>query len=66
MRKDANNTSTFLVVMDMSFPPDQSVNSGIPKDTYLGERLHLTYPTVDDLAEIIHKNGQGCYLYKFD
>ena len=32
--------------MDVSFPPEKSVNSGIPVDTYLGETYRLRLPGV--------------------
>lgn len=54
------------VVVDLSFPPDHSVNSGIPKDTYEGQPSHLHYKGVDDLATRIVQLGSGCLLYKLD
>lgn len=52
--------------MDLSFPRNNSVNSGIPKDQYLGQDFHLAYPSVDQLAHIILDRGPGCLLYKRD
>ena len=38
--------------MDLSWPiGGDSVNAGIPKDTYLGSPINLRYPTVDDLCK---------------
>ena len=57
------------VIVDLSFPkcnPTQSVNGGIDKDSYLGERIRLRYPTVDQLVYLVRKFGQGCALYKRD
>ena len=36
--------------MDCSWPPGASLNDGISKDYYLGEKIQLRYPTVDALA----------------
>ena len=52
--------------VDLSFPLDNSVNSGILRDSYLGEDFHLRYPTVDSLAELVRNEGRGCYMYKCD
>ena len=37
------------VILDLSFPPGNSVNDFISKDIYLGEKIDLAYPNVDDL-----------------
>ena len=54
------------IIMNFSFPIGSSVNSGIPKDTYLGIPYKLHYPTVDDYVRLILHNGVGCMLYKVD
>ena len=54
------------VVVDLSFPPGPSVNSGIPSDTYLGKPFVLWLPGVDTLVDIIHSKGAGCHLFKKD
>ena len=66
VQKDSQNPHKRRVVLDLSFPPDLSVNSGIPRNTYLGESFRLRYPTVDSLAELICQQGQGCYMFKLD
>ena len=64
--KDSQHSNQRRVVVDLSFPLDNSVNSGIPRDSYLGEDFHLRYPTVDSLAELVRNEGRGCYMYKCD
>ena len=54
------------VVMDLSFPPSGSVNSGIPDNTYLDEHYKLRLPGIDRLCEFILQHGRGCLLYKLD
>ena len=54
------------VIVDLSFPENNSVNDGILKDQYLGENIAVHYPTVDDLISLIKKKGKGCLLYKRD
>ena len=54
------------VIMDLSFPPGNSVNDRIPKNSYLGEESSLRYPSVDALTELIRVKGRGCALMKSD
>lgn len=54
------------VVMDLSFPPDRSVNSGIPLNTYLDSPFKLRLPGIDRLCELILSKGRGCLVYKKD
>lgn len=56
------------VVLDLSFPPNQSVNDGIPRNAYLDEDLHLQYPTVDALIQLLVKYNSvnGPWMLKRD
>lgn len=54
------------VVMDLSFPPDNSVNDGIPSNSYLDNDFKLFLPGIDRLREFIINKGQGCFVYKKD
>ena len=54
------------IIVHLSFPFGASVNSGISKDTYLGEPMKLTFPRVDDLVALVKLFGQGCALFKRD
>ena len=54
------------IITDLSFPADNSVNSGINKDIYLGNVIKTKYPTVDHLVELMLRKGRGCLLYKRD
>ena len=66
MSRPKKNSEHRLIIMDFSFPTGSSVNSGIPKDMYLGTPYTLHYPTVDDYVRLILHNGDGCLLYKVD
>ena len=52
------------VVLDSSFPPTFSVNSGTPLNTYLDCLLNLWLPGIDHLWEFILAKGRGCCVYK--
>ena len=54
------------VILDLSFPEGSVINEGIPKDHYLGNKIDLTFPKVDDLVELIKLKGRHCHLYKRD
>ena len=54
------------VIMDSSWPLGHSVNDTIDNDSYLGEQVDLTYPTVDSLAEKVFQIGKNAYLWKRD
>lgn len=57
------------VILDLSFDNNGqgfAVNNGIDKDIYLEQKVSLSYPSVDDLVEIIKKKGKGCLLFKKD
>lgn len=52
------------VIVDLSWPSDSSVNNGIPTDSFLGEPLDLTYPTIDAIVDVIASLGRGSLIYK--
>lgn len=54
------------VILDLSWPIGFSVNEGIFKDSYIGEQIRITYPSVDDLAKLIVYFGSGCLMFKTD
>jgi hypothetical protein len=45
--------------LDLSFPPGCSVNYNISKYIYLGEKLEVTYPNIDDLLGILKNKARG-------
>ena len=57
-------SSSRRIVMDLSFSPEHSVNSGIPTDTFLGQPFQPRLPGVDALANLVWPFGSGCLLFK--
>ncbi|CAC5393055.1 unnamed protein product [Mytilus coruscus] len=43
-----------------------AINGYIDKDSYLGNEVHLKYPNVDALVELIKKHGRNCLIFKRD
>ena len=54
------------IIVDLSWPANGSVNDGLSSEVYLGSPVRVTYPTVDEVAQLILAKGKGCYLYKRD
>ena len=54
------------MILDLSFPPGNSVNDGIMKDNYMLFQTKLTFPKVDELAIRIYQLGPKCLLFKVD
>ena len=54
------------VIIDLSFPAGESVNTGVDPDQYLGLKFLLTLPTIDTITSKLVKLGKGALLYKID
>ena len=54
------------MVIDLSFPHGQSVNSGISSSIYLGKPFKLRLPEIDALLDISRLKGRLCHLFKVD
>ena len=54
------------IILDLSYPVGNSINDGISQEYYLGKKINICYPNVDDLVDIIKLKGQGCLMLKKD
>ena len=54
------------VILDFSYPVRHYINDGISNEYYLGKKINICYPDVDDLVAIIKLKGQGCLMLKKD
>ena len=54
------------VIVDLSWPCGTSVTNGIPSDSFLGEPISLSYPTIDSIVGAVISLGPGCLLYQRD
>ena len=66
MTRPKRNSTDLRVILDLSFPKGESVNSAIPKESLDNASFKLKLPTPIDFAERIREKGQGCLLYKVD
>ena len=66
LTRDKPNSNNRRVILDLSFPPGNSVNAGVSKDKYLGSYFELKYPSVDHIVESLKQLGPTALLYKID
>ena len=62
MTRDKPDGSGKRVIIDLSFPVGASVNDGILKS----KDSQYTLPTPLDLADLLLREGRGCYMWKSD
>ena len=54
------------IVVNLSFPPGASVNDGITKGWYQGQRFDFTLPSITDLLRLVIQAGKGAFLWSVD
>ena len=60
MSREKSGSTNRRVIIDLSWPRDNSVNSGIDKDSYLGTEFNLTFPTIDHITNEESRQGLSC------
>ena len=64
--REKRDSTERRILVDMSFPPGLAVNEGIDKHKYQGEDVHLTYPSIDRMTELMVRKGRFSKLMKRD
>ena len=64
MTWDKSSSDKRCVIIDLSWPKGQSVNSGA--DKYLGTEFVLTHPSIDNITNQVLQLGRGCQIFKVD
>lgn len=54
------------VIVDLSFPAGEDVNSGIDIDSILGRSIKYSLPSITDLITRLQLLGPGAYIWKAD
>lgn len=54
------------IIVDLSFPKGRSVNSGIPRNEYLGRPCRYTLPSISDLGDIARQHGTSAVFWAAD
>ena len=62
--REKPNAPNRRLIIDLSWPKNNSVNAGVDKNSYLGSEFSLTFPTIDDITKELV--GPGCHIYKVD
>jgi hypothetical protein len=60
------DSSERRIIVDLSWPCGSSVNDGIPRSSFLGEPMLVSYPTVDAIVAAVLAKGKGSLIYKRD
>ena len=66
MTRDKPGAPHRRVIIYLSFPHGEAVNSNISKEPYLGTDFILTLPSIDTITNKVRKFGKGSLLYKID
>lgn len=66
MTRPKKGTDKRRVIVDLSYPEGDAVNSAIDTKAYLGSDISYTLPTISDLLAKLQSEGQGAYIWKAD
>ncbi len=66
MTKDKPRSTKKRTILDLSWPPRNSINDFIDTKCYLGEDISFTLPQADNLVHLITQAGPNCYLFSHD
>ena len=66
MSRPKSDPAKRRVILDLSYPPQNSVIAFIKKNTVLGQTRGHTLPTVDLLLKDVAEVGKGAYLFTID
>ena len=63
MNRDKPSSEHRRVIIYLSWPLGQSVNSGVSSDKYLDTEFVLTYPFIDNVTDEVLRLGKGCQIF---
>ena len=66
MTAPKKDTNSRRIILDLSYPDEQSVNAGITKNVLDGIHQPFTLPSIEDLVTKVRLLGPGAYLWKAD
>ena len=64
--RDKRESTEKRIIMDLSWPIGDSVNSGIQKDQFMGFHAKLSFPTIDVIARRVASLKGDIWLFKVD
>lgn len=66
MTRPKKDSSQRRVIVDLSFPEGQDVNSAINIDSYFGASIRYKLPSISDLVTSLQQLGPACFVWKAD
>ena len=66
MTRPKKDSAARRIVIDLSFPHNRSVNTGITKGWFQGAPFSFALPTIADLVKQVKEAGKGCYIWSAD
>ena len=66
MTREKQDSNSRRTIIDLSWPQNASVNSGVSKFSYLNTYFTLTYPSIDTIVERIKHLGPAAKICKVD
>ena len=66
MTRDKSSSVNRRVIIDLSWPIGNSVNSGVASDRYLDTEFVLTYPSIDNITDQVLQLGKSCKIFNVD
>ena len=66
LTRDKSSSSKRRVIVDLSWPIGNSVNSNVVNDRYEGVDFALTFPSIDTVTKAVCKFGKHCKIAKID
>ena len=64
--RDKKDSMDKRIIMDLSWPIGDSVNSGIGKDQFMGMPAKLSFPNIDAIARRVGELNGDIWLFKVD
>ena len=66
MTREKSGTTKRRAIVDLSWPHNFSVNSGVAKNKYLGTYFELRYPSIDNIVQAVKEVGPSALMFKID
>lgn len=66
MTRPKKNSDKKRIIVDLSYPRGNSVNSGIVKGFYQGFELSFSLPSISDLGRMMIDAGRGSFIWSVD
>ena len=66
MTKPKRDPGKYRIIVDLSWPRGQSVNSGVVSGAYLGQPSKYSLPSMIDLSALVVNHGPGSFVWGAD